>query len=164
MQWQAPGSRQQARAAGFEPDKGNWGWNWMERWMVVRPWENRFLDFDLDEGIKTRESESSDEKEKPISNIGNGKTLPRLKSNNSNISNGKRVSSISSASKSANYALKTPTTVVQSRSSKPVSKDSIEGATSKRSVGSRSQSNPKERLALPDDKQGNKRLSLPGKG
>ncbi|KAL4567583.1 hypothetical protein LXL04_023171 [Taraxacum kok-saghyz] len=44
-QWQA-GSKQQVApsGSGFEPDKTNWGWNWLERWMAVRPWENRFLD------------------------------------------------------------------------------------------------------------------------
>ncbi|XP_072147136.1 protein IQ-DOMAIN 5 isoform X2 [Setaria viridis] len=38
-QWQAS-ARQ---ATTFEPDKNNWGWNWLERWMAVRPWESRFL-------------------------------------------------------------------------------------------------------------------------
>ncbi|MQM08392.1 hypothetical protein Taro_041247, partial [Colocasia esculenta] len=49
-EWQA-GSRQQAAPAGFEPDKNNWGWNWLERWMAVRPWENRFLDINLKDGV-----------------------------------------------------------------------------------------------------------------
>ncbi|XP_076942801.1 protein IQ-DOMAIN 5-like [Bidens hawaiensis] len=35
-QWQAR-SRQQTVNSGFEPDKSNWGWNWLERWMAVRP-------------------------------------------------------------------------------------------------------------------------------
>ncbi|CAI5995612.1 unnamed protein product [Closterium sp. NIES-65] len=26
-----------------EPDKGGWGWSWLERWMVARPWENRLM-------------------------------------------------------------------------------------------------------------------------
>ncbi|KAI3950833.1 hypothetical protein MKW92_031931 [Papaver armeniacum] len=34
-QWQA-GSRQQSSHTGFEPDKSNWGWNWLERWMAVQ--------------------------------------------------------------------------------------------------------------------------------
>ncbi|CAN6820408.1 unnamed protein product [Brassica oleracea] len=42
-QWQA-GTRQLSAHSGFQPDKNNWGWNWLERWMAVRPWENRFLD------------------------------------------------------------------------------------------------------------------------
>ncbi|KAF3510076.1 hypothetical protein F2Q69_00004055 [Brassica cretica] len=43
QQWQA-GTRQLSAHSGFQPDKNNWGWNWLERWMAVRPWENRFLD------------------------------------------------------------------------------------------------------------------------
>ncbi|KAF3549190.1 hypothetical protein DY000_02004770, partial [Brassica cretica] len=42
-QWQA-GTRQLSAHSGFQPDKNNWGWNWLERWMAVRPWENQFLD------------------------------------------------------------------------------------------------------------------------
>ncbi|XP_073388318.1 protein IQ-DOMAIN 17 isoform X1 [Physcomitrium patens] len=26
------------------PDNQHWGWSWLERWMAVRPWENRMLD------------------------------------------------------------------------------------------------------------------------
>eukprot|EP01018_Ginkgo_biloba_P022987 Gb_36296 [translate_table: standard] len=29
-----------------EPDKGHWGWNWLERWMAARPWDNRTVDKD----------------------------------------------------------------------------------------------------------------------
>nr|KAJ0218303.1 hypothetical protein LSAT_V11C300147540 [Lactuca sativa] len=54
-QWQAGSRQQQATAVtGFEPDKTNWGWNWLERWMAVRPWENRFLDMN---NTNTRENE-----------------------------------------------------------------------------------------------------------
>ncbi|KAL5709063.1 hypothetical protein ACHQM5_019790 [Ranunculus cassubicifolius] len=53
-QWQA-GSRQQI-TPGFEPDKNNWGWNWLQRWMAVRPWENRFLDTNPNEGVATQEN------------------------------------------------------------------------------------------------------------
>ncbi|XP_021892593.1 protein IQ-DOMAIN 1-like [Carica papaya] len=57
MQWQA-GSRQQSAPSGFEPDKSSWGWNWLERWMAVRPWENRFLDINLKDGVMIRDNES----------------------------------------------------------------------------------------------------------
>lgn len=42
LQWQAS-SRQHFSITEFEPDKNSWGWNWLERWMVVHPWESRFL-------------------------------------------------------------------------------------------------------------------------
>ncbi|KAF8086017.1 hypothetical protein N665_0639s0026 [Sinapis alba] len=42
-QWQA-GTRQLSAHNGFfQPDKNNWGWNWLERWMAVRPWRTGFL-------------------------------------------------------------------------------------------------------------------------
>ncbi|KAJ0937844.1 hypothetical protein HanRHA438_Chr03g0146451 [Helianthus annuus] len=53
-QWQAR-SRQQTTQSGFEPDKSNWGWNWLERWMAVRPWENRSLDINRRDEIKIQE-------------------------------------------------------------------------------------------------------------
>lgn len=44
LQWQA-GLKQGPPPAGLEADdKNNWGWNWLERWMAVKPWENRLLD------------------------------------------------------------------------------------------------------------------------
>uniref|UniRef100_A0A804P7G1 IQ-domain 5 n=1 Tax=Zea mays TaxID=4577 RepID=A0A804P7G1_MAIZE len=46
-QWQAS-SRQ---ITAFEPDKNSWGWNWLERWMAVRPWESRFLGTYTADGI-----------------------------------------------------------------------------------------------------------------
>ncbi|KAJ0629555.1 hypothetical protein HanIR_Chr00c09g0907541 [Helianthus annuus] len=50
-QWQAR-SRQQTTQSGFEPDKSNWGWNWLERWMAVRPWKTVLLT--LIEEMKSR--------------------------------------------------------------------------------------------------------------
>ncbi|MFS7924530.1 hypothetical protein Hanom_Chr03g00273671 [Helianthus anomalus] len=57
-QWQAR-SRQQTTQSGFEPDKSNWGWNWLERWMAVRPWENRSLDINRRDEIKIQEKGSA---------------------------------------------------------------------------------------------------------
>ncbi|KAK4408393.1 protein IQ-DOMAIN 1 [Sesamum angolense] len=175
-QWQA-GSRQQVRPAGFEPDKSNWGWNWLERWMAVRPWENRFLDINLKDGVKIRENGAADVKnastaqfnstgKKPTSSNANGKG-PSRSSNNSNISNEKRATShsdgcSSSPNKSTNVQ-EIPGTVLSSSKSKPVLEDLVEEATSRPNVVPRSHSNPKERSTL-TDKQGKKRLSLPSSG
>ncbi|KAK6144169.1 hypothetical protein DH2020_020989 [Rehmannia glutinosa] len=174
-QWQA-GSRQQVTPSGFEPDKSNWGWNWLERWMAVRPWENRFLDINLKDGVKIHENEPADVKnasttlfnstgKKTTSNIANGKG-PSRSSNNSNVSNEKRAAShsdgcSSSPNKSANVQ-ETPGALFSSTMSKPILEDLVEEATSKPNV-SRSHSNPKERSTLAN-KQGKKRLSLPGNG
>ncbi|KAK4482748.1 hypothetical protein RD792_009915, partial [Penstemon davidsonii] len=163
-QWQAnsnSNSKQQVTPAGFEPDKSNWGWNWLERWMAVRPWENRFLDINLKDGVKILEDEQVDAKtppttqlnstsKKPTSNLPNGKMGPPRSSNNSNLSNEKRASGGCSSSPN-------------NPRSKSVLDDSVEDAISKPNVGPRSHSNPKERSTLVN-KQGKKRLSLPSNG
>ncbi|KAL6567010.1 hypothetical protein OROMI_015414 [Orobanche minor] len=143
-------------AAGFEPDKNYWGWNWLERWMAVRPWENQFLDINLIDGMKTRENEPTGV---------NGKKSPHLRINN--ISNEKRSTSHSgsctySPNKPANVH-GTASKILPSRSFRPVATKLVVDATSRANVGSRSRSNPRERLTLAN-KQGNKRLSLPAEG
>ncbi|GER56963.1 IQ domain-containing protein [Striga asiatica] len=170
-QWQA-GSRQHVTPACFQPDKSSWGWNWLERWMAVRPWENRLLDINLKDGVKIHENQnqpaevknalSNSEGKRGMSNVANGKG-PRS-SNNSNLSNEKRAAashsdacSSSTPNKSAN-AQEKPGSL-----SKPVVEDLAEEATSRPNVISRSHSNPKERSAI-TNKPGKKRLSLPGNG
>ncbi|RVW95577.1 Protein IQ-domain 1 [Vitis vinifera] len=161
-QWQA-GSRQQAAPSEFEPDKSNWGWNWLERWMAVRPWENRFLDINLRDGVMIRENGSTEGKngsktqsksagKKPISlNLSNQKMGP------SNSDGGS-----SSPTKSAMFQ-EASSTVSAKPKSKPILEDLAEEANSRPGVGSRSHSNPKERSTL-QDKQAKKRLSLPNSG
>ncbi|KAI3756678.1 hypothetical protein L1987_56500 [Smallanthus sonchifolius] len=63
-QWQAR-SRQQTVKSGFEPDKSNRGWNWLERWMVVRPWENRSLDLNTGDEVKIQENGSAKQEQVP---------------------------------------------------------------------------------------------------
>eukprot|EP00850_Spirogloea_muscicola_P020989 SM000233S07960 [mRNA] locus=s233:50867:55186:+ [translate_table: standard] len=43
-----------------EPDKGGWGWSWLERWMVARPWENRIIMEQANEWPPTAGSVKSD--------------------------------------------------------------------------------------------------------
>ncbi|XP_075484529.1 protein IQ-DOMAIN 5-like isoform X2 [Primulina tabacum] len=174
-QWQAS-SRQQAAPAGFEPDKNNWSWNWLERWMAVRPWENRFLNINIKEGGNTSDDDLADAKnmlttrsnssnKKLISDMGNGKPGTRI-SNNSNFSHEKRASHSNGCSSSQNKPasmLQKPVLFSSSKSCKAVLEDIVEEASSRPNVGFRSQSNPKERSSL-NKKQGNKRLSLPAGG
>ncbi|KAK9170265.1 hypothetical protein Syun_002405 [Stephania yunnanensis] len=158
-QWQA-GSRQQSVPAGFEPDKSNWGWNWLERWMAVRPWENRFLDINLKDGVMLHENGTND--------VANGSkiqlrsaskkvTVPNQKTGASN-SDG----SGSSSSRSAGM-LTTPNALPSKSKPKPSLDDPIEEAISKPAVRQRSYSNPKDRSTQPDA-QSKKRLSLPNSG
>ncbi|XP_072986487.1 protein IQ-DOMAIN 5-like isoform X1 [Typha latifolia] len=164
-QWQAA-SRPQAAPSGFEPDKNNWGWNWLERWMAVRPWENRFLDINVKDGVMLNENEQveangSKTQSKPLakrtmstlhSNILNQKTAPSHSDRSGSSSSRSASMPVSSASASAKQKLK------------PSSKEVSEEAISRPSVmGARSNSNPKERPAQLDP-QAKKRLSLPNSG
>ncbi|XP_042476581.1 LOW QUALITY PROTEIN: protein IQ-DOMAIN 5-like [Macadamia integrifolia] len=161
-QWQA-GSRQQSAFTGFHPDKSNWGWNWLERWMAVRPWENRFLDINLRDGVMIHGNGSAEGKndlktqfrsasKKPIS------SNPHSNQKTTSHSDG----SGSSLSKSANV-LATSNTVSSKPRSKP-SEDPVEEANSRPSgTWPRSYSNPKERPSQLES-QAKKRLSLPNSG
>ncbi|RZR79122.1 hypothetical protein BHM03_00004730 [Ensete ventricosum] len=162
-QWQA-GSRK----AGFEPDKDSWGWNWLERWMAVRPWENRFLDISLKDGVKVHENGKAEEK----GGISGIKTLCK--------STGKRPistlhsntlihKSLLSASDGSNSSSNWSASVLAPSfpSGKPKQKPSLEEvyaeATSQApGVGARSYSNPKERPFQLESQA--KRLSLPNSG
>ncbi|XP_073286656.1 protein IQ-DOMAIN 5-like isoform X2 [Primulina huaijiensis] len=174
-QWQA-NSRQQAASSGFEPDKNNWSWNWLERWMAVRPWENRFLNINMKDGGNTSDDDPADAKnvlttrlnssnKKLTTDMGNAKHGTRL-SNNSNSAHEKKASHPNGCSSSPNNPasmLQKPVLFSSSKSCKAVLEDVVEEASSSSNVGLRSQSNPKERSSL-NKKQGNKRLSLPAGG
>ncbi|WMV56250.1 hypothetical protein MTR67_049635 [Solanum verrucosum] len=175
--WQA-GSRQQSTLSGFEPDKSSWGWNWLERWMAVRPWENRFLDLNVRDGVMPNENESADPingiknqvkfagKKPTTATLANDRVGPSHSSSNSK-SNEKAAASLSDGcSSSPNVSAstqETPAALVNKPKSKPNLEDLVEEASSKPALGPRSHSNPKER-STPSDKQGKQRLSLPGSG
>lgn len=167
-QWQA-GSKQLAAPEGFVPDKNSWGWNWLERWMAVRPWENRFLDINPKEGMMISEDGSADGKngnkvqtrttataKKPIStlhsNVLNQKTGPQQSEGTG-----------SSSSRSAGMLA---TSAISSGKPKPKpSYDEVTGEAISRPSGlaPRSNSTPKERPPQVD-LQAKKRLSLQGNG
>ncbi|KAL0674926.1 hypothetical protein Bca4012_002907 [Brassica carinata] len=37
-------NRRRKTVKSQEFDKNSWGWSWLERWMVARPWETRLMD------------------------------------------------------------------------------------------------------------------------
>ncbi|KAE8692983.1 protein IQ-DOMAIN 1-like isoform X8 [Hibiscus syriacus] len=162
-QWQA-GSRQQSMPAGFEPDKSSWGWNWLERWMAVRPWENRFLDINLLDGVMICKDGSSEGNNGANSQIKPAIKKPAASNLHANLKTGPLYSggSDSSPGKSANV-LETVNALSSKPKSKPVLEDLVEEAGTRPTITSRSRSNPKERT-IKSDKQPKKRLSLPNSG
>ncbi|KAL7174504.1 hypothetical protein ACSBR2_033705 [Camellia fascicularis] len=160
-QWQA-GSRQHQALSGFEPDENNWGWNWLERWMAVRPWENRFLDINLKDGV--RENGSAEGKNGISTLLKSAGKKPIPSNLQSNLSNHKMGPSqfdgcSSSPNKSTSMQEATTTLFTKPKSKSPL-QDLVEEAGSRTGIGLRSHSNPKERSVLLDQ-QAKKRLSLP---
>lgn len=163
FQWQAA-SKQQAAASGFEPDKSGWGWNWLERWMAVRPWENRFLDINTRDGVMVNENGAVEGKNGIRSQLRSDSKksiLPNINPNLTSQITGLSLSDggDSSPSKSAGL-LEAPKTQIKTKSNANVQ---IEEANSRPGPGLRSHSNPKERITQAD-KQAKKRLSLPNNG
>ncbi|KAG6590128.1 Protein IQ-DOMAIN 1, partial [Cucurbita argyrosperma subsp. sororia] len=163
-QWQA-GTRQQAALFQFEPDKSSWGWNWLERWMAVRPWENRFLDINLKDGVMIRENGSAEGKSNTKSHIqttGKKTNLvtdqPNLSSQRTAVSHSDGCGS-SSPTKSAGI-VEVSSAQVQKLKHKLAPERPLEQVKPKVDTGLRSRSNPKERSA-PLVKNAKKRLSLP---
>ncbi|KAM1116313.1 hypothetical protein PS2_006834 [Malus domestica] len=163
-QWQA-GSRQLPAPSGFEPDKSSWGWNWLERWMAVRPWENRLLDINLRDGVMVHENESAEDKNCSITQLKSAGKNSNIQSNLSIQKAGPLHSDgcDSSPSKSAGMLEASNTTQLGKQKSKPYLDDAAEQGNSKPAITSRSHSNPKER-STESDKQAKKRLSLPNSG
>ncbi|KAL6196072.1 hypothetical protein ACLB2K_031688 [Fragaria x ananassa] len=165
-QWQA-GTRQQSAPSGFEPDKNSWGWNWLERWMAVRPWENRFLDINLRDGVMVHENESTEAKDGSRSGSKSVGKKPIVSTVQSNLLSQKAVpfhsNGCDSSPSSSAGVLEASHTQFGKPNAKPCLEDSIERGNLKPDIASRSHSNPKERTTGPD-KQAHKRLSLPSNG
>lgn len=161
LQWQA-GSRQLAPSSGYEPDKSNWGWKWLERWMAVRPWENRFLDINQRDGVAIQDNEAGDGRNDSLKKFSAKKTIPLSTESNTtsekiDLSNSVGCNSTATRSSDMQEASGTSSTKVKT---KHIFEDLVEEVNSRPGIGSRSQSNPKERSSL-SDKQGRRRQSLP---
>lgn len=164
-QWQA-GSRQEAASMGFKPDKSNWGWNWLERWMAVRPWENRFLDINNRDGV--HENGSAEGKNGTKTQFRTASRKPMSLNLHSNFSNQKTAAFHSDGSGSSSsrspVVLATSSTVYGKPRPRLSSEEPTEEANSRPSgIGFRYYSNPKERPTQMDV-QAKKRLSLPNSG
>ncbi|XP_042023712.1 protein IQ-DOMAIN 5-like [Salvia splendens] len=142
-----PSQQKEATPVGFPTVKSEWGWNWSERWMVVRPWETVSDDVGVRDGTKSPTKEqvalvdaptSSLTETKPLSSTGNGKPTPRFNTTTEKGPSSRKVA-----------ASRNPRTSIKN------------SATSRSAAGSRSFSTPTERSNL-SDIQDKKRWSLPG--
>ncbi|CAL9758449.1 unnamed protein product [Musa acuminata subsp. burmannicoides] len=150
-QWQA-GPRKPAALEGFEPDNNNWGWNWLERWMAVRPWENRFLDISLKDGVKVHENGTAEGKSgvsgtKTQTKPTGKKPISTLHSNTLIHKSVLSVSDGSGSSSSRSVSMQASSPFPSGKPKQKLSSEEVYGeATSQASrFGARSYSNPMER-------------------
>ncbi|CAL9053316.1 protein IQ-DOMAIN 5-like isoform X2 [Musa acuminata AAA Group] len=167
-QWQA-GPRKPAALEGFEPDNNNWGWNWLERWMAVRPWENRFLDISLKDGVKVHENGTAEGKSgvsgtKTQTKPTGKKPISTLHSNTLIHKSVLSVSDGSGSSSSRSVSMQASSPFPSGKPKQKLSSEEVYGeATSQASrFGARSYSNPMERSSQLESQT--KRLSLPNSG
>ncbi|CAF1931314.1 unnamed protein product [Brassica oleracea var. botrytis] len=165
-QWQA-GTRQLSAHSGFQPDKNNWGWNWLERWMAVRPWENRFLDSNLrDDAILAENNMEQSENVVHKTQMKIASKIPNTSNLASGVSSQKVTGPSLSDGNSSSPGISSsmPVPVVSKDRSKLAKDDlAVEVVNSRPGAGPRSHSNPKERSRAPD-KASKERLSLPNTG
>lgn len=85
-QWRA-NSRTNHGYAGYEADKTNWGWSWMERWIAARPWENRLLAQSMKDGLENNNvSNGRKHGNKHLKGVSVKKTvLPSIKTGQMNV-------------------------------------------------------------------------------
>lgn len=130
--------------------------------MAVRPWENRFLDMSIGDGMAIQEGGSAQSVDDARAQSKSASKKPVL----TNLCNQKRgPSQTKGDGSSPNKSLNTMRSD-QAVPSKPESKlvnDVVQVAQARSGRGSRSQSNPKERSAQ-SDKRAKKRFSLPNSG
>ena len=135
--------------------------------MAVRPWENRFLDINLRDGVMVRENESVEDMNGTKSHVksaGKKPIAPNLHPNLSSQKTGPSYSDGCGSSPSQSAGMQDASNPLLAKSKpKPHADDPVEESNSRPGIGLRSHSNPKERSTQPD-KQAKKRLSLPNSG
>lgn len=159
------GSKQQKSTSlqCLELDDNHWGSNWLDRWMAVRPWENRLLDNNAKESMPSHEDKLGEETKSQI--------IPKAKVATSNTPSGlskkkgvnhKKSYSDVSCTSFARPANVLPSTSLGSSKQKAKVTDEVfeEVSSQPTDVASKAVRNPKDKLvqAITPTK---KRLSLP---
>ncbi|BAB03067.1 unnamed protein product [Arabidopsis thaliana] len=156
------GTRLLSAHSGFQPDKNNWGWNWLERWMAVRPWENRFLDSNLRDDAKLGENGMEQSENVPKTQIKSVSKMPNTSNLVSGVSS-QMTGPCQSDGDSSSPGISSSIPVVSKAKSKPAKDDLAVEVNSRPGAGPRSHSNPKERSREPN-RSSKERLSLPNSG
>lgn len=168
-QWQASSRKQKAanlQDQGLAVDENQWGRNFVDRWMAVRPWENRLLDSNAKEGVPSSDGRQvEDDKNKASNKPKRRVAVSTVQSNGPLQKEGtshKKSHSDASGSSSGKSASMQPSNSLDSSKMKEKPSDETSDEVSSRpsNLASRSTSNPKERLEQVKEPM-KKRLSLP---
>lgn len=133
--------------------------------MAVRPWENRFVDINLKDGVMVHGNGLAEAKTTTKIQLKSTGKKPVPSSGISNQKMGPSYSDGSGSSSNKSTSMQATSATLSGKAKPKLSlEEPVEEATSKPSgLGSHSYSNPKERLAEPDI-HARKRLSLPSSG
>ena len=161
------GSKQQNSTSlqGLELGENHWGSNWLDRWMAVRPWENRLLDCNAKESLPTHEDKKDEEANSQITPKGKVSTsnTPGL-SKKKGVNHKKSYSDVSCTSfvRPANVL---PSTSLGSSKQKAKVTDEVfeEVSSQPTDIGSKAVRNSKDEL-VQVNAPAKKRLSLPNNG
>ncbi|WVZ59946.1 hypothetical protein U9M48_010027 [Paspalum notatum var. saurae] len=159
------GSKQQKSTSlqSLELDDNHWGSNWLDRWMAVRPWENRLLDNNAKESMPAHEDKQGEETKSQIT--------PKVKVATSNTPSGtskkkgvkhkKSYSDVSCTSFARPANVLPSTSLGSSKQKAKITDEGFEEVSSQPTdVASKAVRNPKDKLVQANT-PAKKRLSLP---
>lgn len=159
------GSKQQksTNLQGPELDDNHWGSNWLDRWMAVRPWENRLLDSNAKESMPNHEDKQDEETKSQITPKGKVPTLntPSGPSKKKGVNHKKSYSDVSCTSFARPANVLPSTSLGSSKQKAKVTDEVFEEVSSQPTdVASKAMRNPKDKLEQANT-PAKKRLSLP---
>ncbi|RCV41672.1 hypothetical protein SETIT_9G155400v2 [Setaria italica] len=159
------GSKQQksTNLQGPELDDNHWGSNWLDRWMAVRPWENRLLDSNAKESMPNHEDKQDEETKSQITPKGKVPTLntPPGPSKKKCVNHKKSYSDVSCTSFARPANVLPSTSLGSSKQKAKVTDEVFEEVSSQPTdVASKAMRNPKDKLEQANT-PAKKRLSLP---
>ncbi|CAL4918120.1 unnamed protein product [Urochloa decumbens] len=159
------GSKQQKSTSlqGPELDDNHWGSNWLDRWMAVRPWENRLLDSNAKESMPTHEDKQDEETMSQITPKGKVPTsnTPSGPSRKKGVNHKKSYSDVSCTSFARPTNVLSSTSLGSSKQKGKVTDEVFEEVSSQATdIASKAARNPKDKLGQVNTPY-KKRLSLP---
>jgi hypothetical protein len=148
---------------GPELDDNHWGSNWLDRWMAVRPWENRLLDSNAKESMPTHKDKQDLETKSQITPKGKVPTsnTPSGPSKKKGANHKKSYSDVSCTSFARPANVLPSTSLGSFKQKAKVTDEVFEEVTSQPTdVASKAKHNSKDKLAQANTPAKN-RLSLP---